>query len=176
MIGKYLLEAIFGRNRIRPRKMSLRKHRTWDRIEAVQDEIDEVLKRLGKTETISVAKIVQLNNRHKMPTMIKHCVVAVYEDLKHRTNENRTQRFIGAHNIAFWVFRRAKLVRESGFGMTGRGVVRNTLHERAEPGAGAAKTHKYARLYNSVFKRKKSYPGKEHFKHEKEPKIPHVTS
>lgn len=170
-----LIEAIFNRERLRPRKMSLRKHRTWGRIEDVQAEIDEVLRRLGKKETIAVAKIVELNNKHKMPTMIKHCVVAVYEDLKRRTQENRAQRFVGAHNIAFWVFRRCGLIKSSGFGMTGRGSVRNTLHERAEPGYGAARSNKYARLYNSVMKRKKSYPGNEHFKHASEPKIQSVS-
>lgn len=156
--------------RVRARKMSLRKHRTWDRIDEVQVEVDDVLEQLGKRETISVAKIVEGNNRNRVPTMIKHAVVAIYSRLG-GLNETRAQRFVGAHNIAYALFKRHGYIRSNGFGMTSKGKTRNLLHEKGEPGTGAAKTNRYGSLYNSVFKRKKSYPGQEGFKHKTDPKV-----
>lgn len=159
--------------RITSRQMSMRKHRTWTRIEDVQEEIDEHLKSLGKKETISVAKIVELNNKNRVSTFVRHCVVAIYENL--RMKENRTRSFIGAHNIAYAMLQRHGYVKSEGFGLTGRGSVRNKIHEK-EPGYGSVRSSKYGSLYNSVFKRKSSYTNPTKYVHEKHPKIKDVTS
>jgi len=167
-----ITEAV-NRKRTRPRKMSLRKERTWNRIDQVQDDIDEILDKLGKKETISVAKIVELNNRGRMPTLLKHAVVAITKYLLKKTNESRSQAFIGGHNIAFWSLRRYGYVKRNGYALTGKGVLRSKLHER-EGAEGGRKTDRYGIMYNQVFKRKKSYSGKDKYRHKTEPKIRNV--
>lgn len=159
------------RERVHPRKMSLRRARTWKTVERAHDEIDKVLVLLGKRETISVGKIIELNNQHKMPTMMKHAVVAIYDHLGKRTGENKIQRFIGGHNIAFWSFRRNGYIAGENFGMTGKGVTRNAMHQR-EGKEGGSKTDRYAKLYNSMFKRKTSYSANDQFVHKTHPHVP----
>jgi hypothetical protein len=154
----------------RIKQMSLRKKHTWGRVERAQRQIDDVLKKLKKKQTISVAKIVELNNHRKMPTMMKHAVVAIEKKLHKMTNENRAQRFIGAHNIAFWAFRRYGYINKSGFNMTGRGQVRNKMHQ-TEGAEGGTKTNRYAIMYNTVFRRDRSQLGYDRYIHARHPKI-----
>lgn len=155
------------KKRHHPKKRSLRKDKVWTRIEKVQAEQDEVLKALGKASTISAAKIVELNNGRKMPVMMKHAVLAIEKKLRVVTTENRNQRFVGAHNIAFWAFRRYGYINKRGFGMTGRGEIRNKMHKTED--GGGDKTSKYGKLYNTVFQTKSQ--AKDFYRHKKHPII-----
>lgn len=120
------------------------------RIKELTREYQEHLKSIGKSETISPAKIADLNNKGKMPTMIKHCVVAIQPTLR---GEGINNSFVGAHNICFWSFNKHKLTSKN-YGVTGRGSIREKYHKtKADPDAGQ-KTKKYESLFNRIFRKK----------------------
>jgi hypothetical protein len=140
-----ILEYILRLIEAAPTKEEPKKTSKEKAIEKAQAEIDGALERLGKDETISVAKIVDLHDRNKIPTMIKHGVVAIFDTISGNTYE----RFLGAHNIAYWAFRHYGFIDRGGYGLTGRGVLRNKYHQ-AEGGEGGDKTRRYAALYRTV--------------------------
>lgn len=121
------------------------------KIKKLTRGFEEHLKSIGKKETISPKKIAELNNKGQMPTMIKHCVVAVQPTLR---GEGRDNSFIGAHNICMWSFQRHKLINKN-FKTSSRGSLREKYHKtKADPGAGQ-KTKKYESMYNRIFKKSK---------------------
>lgn len=142
----YSTQQVSEVKRVRTRKVK----ETSTGVQKLSRMFKEHLKKIGKKITISPQKIAELNNKGKMPTMIKHCVVAVAPKLEGKMSPNN---FIGAHNICFWSFNRYKLTKKN-FGISSRGQLREKYHKsKADPGAGS-KTRKYNTLYNKFFKKK----------------------
>ena len=113
----------------------------------LEDNFRVHLKSIGKKETIPIKKIIELNNKNKMPTMIKHCVVAVSPTLR----EGADMAFIGAHNICFWSFKRHGLTKKN-FGVTSEGSERERYHKtKSDPNAGK-KTSAYNSIFNKIFR------------------------
>jgi hypothetical protein len=112
------------------------------------------LKMIKKNQTIAFQRIIEMNNKKKMPVMIKHCVVAVQPKIK---SQGRVESFIGAHNICFWSFMRHGLIGKN-FSMTGRGNLRERFHRSGKDPErngmkGSAKTSLYNKTYNTILRR-----------------------
>lgn len=132
-------EKLLGEGRVRQASFSI--------VKKLGEKFKEHLKKIGKKQTISVEKIAELNKKNKMPTMIKHCVVAVQPQLR---SEGKEVSFIGAHNICVWSFNKHGLVKKDGT-ISSKGKSREKFHKtKADLGAGA-KTAKYNKTYNSIF-------------------------
>lgn len=120
----------------------------WPIVSRLTEKFKNHLKGIGKKETIPIRKIIELNNNGQMPTMIKHCVVAVRKDLK---SEGLHNSFFGAHNICFWSFIRYRLTNRN-YQVSGSGTLREKYHKsKADPNAGA-KTAMYNKIFNTIFK------------------------
>lgn len=129
----------------------LSKQLEQDLLGDLKSKFKKHLKDIGKKETITIDRIIAMNEKKKMPTMIKHCVVAVAPKLK---GEDAFTRFIGAHNICFWSFKRYRLL-DASFKPTARGKLREKYHknqikENPDPDA-KKKTSDYNKQYKKIF-------------------------
>lgn len=146
-IGKYVSSKASGLLSERTRKVDI----DGTTVKRLIVNYEDHLASIGKRETISPKKIAELNNKGKMPHMIKHCVVAVQPTLK---GEGRDMSFIGAHNICMWSFQRHNLVKKN-FGISSRGQVREKYHKTKKDKGAGQKTKKYESMFNKVFKKSK---------------------
>jgi hypothetical protein len=122
---------------------------------SIGTKFKEHLKAIGKKATIPLSKIAELNNRGQMPTMLKHCVVAVQPKLR---GEGSVESFIGAHNICYWSFEHHGLANSKTGLPTSRGLIREKHHRSAKDPirnglTGSGKTAKYNEMFNKIFKR-----------------------
>jgi hypothetical protein len=111
------------------------------------------LEGIGKSQTIGIGKIVELNNSNRMPVMIKHCVVAVQPKL----GGTLEQSFIGAHNVCYATFDTYGLASARTGLPTARGKLRERYHmSKDDPKRNglsrSQKESKYRSMYKKVFK------------------------
>jgi hypothetical protein len=139
---------------------AVKKHKPTIKVDHITDAFRSItrkfkthLEKIGKEETISIRRIVEMNNKGKMPVMIKHCVTAVQPKLSGGLEKS----FIGAHNICFWSFERHGLVNSRGV-PTSRGTLREKYHQSSKDPirnglSRSAKNTKYTSMFNKVFKK-----------------------
>lgn len=76
---------------------------------------------------IKFAAMVQILRQKRVPTMVQHCILKVYPQMR----GNQLQKFHGAYNICAANFQdNGYLHAESVTKMTGKGAKRNRMHQR----------------------------------------------
>lgn len=87
--------------------------------------------RVGKKLIVPEAAMVEMIRTNKVPTMIKHCVLALLFKKKKRLPGTEKERFISAFNICCASFAtHGYLDKRGSIRMTGRGMRRNRCHQR----------------------------------------------
>lgn len=87
--------------------------------------------RVGKKLIVTEADMLEMIRTNKVPTMIKHCVLAVMKKKKRRLPGTEKEQFLSAFNICCATFaKHGYLAQRGSIRMTGHGMKRNRCHQR----------------------------------------------